>query len=165
LSLTATQLRASLSYDPEAGHFEWLTGQRRGQVAGCVDPTTGYCRIVIAGRPYAAHRLAWLYETGEWPADQIDHRNTVRSDNRWANLRAATASQNKSNCERYSNNKSGFKGVSYSGSAYKNKPWTAAITKDGATRRIGRFATKEEAAMAYAQAATRAHGEFARVGV
>jgi len=37
--------------------------------------------------------------TGEWPQNTIDHRNGIRTDNRWANLRAATQSQNNQNRE------------------------------------------------------------------
>lgn len=161
--LTADRLRSLLSYDKASGELLWLAGQRRGQIAGRLDESNGYCKITVDRRPYAAHRLAWFYVTGEWPADQIDHRNTIRSDNRWENLRAATASQNKANCSRYSNNQSGIKGVSPSGRL--NKPWTASIKKDGVCRRIGRYRTKEEAAAAYQIAANHLHGEFARAGV
>ena len=163
MGITANRLRAVLSYDPDTGIFRWLVGARRGRVADSVDVTTGYHRIKVDGASYGANRLAWLYMSGEWPADQVDHRNTVRSDNRWDNLRAATGSQNKANGNRYSNNTSGIKGVSPSGR--RNKPWSAVITKDGFTRRLGRYVTKEEADAAYRHAANHLHGEFARVGV
>jgi hypothetical protein len=162
-TLTADRLRAVVSYDPETGIFRRLTGPRQGKAIAGIDISTGYVRFWVDGGMYRANRLAWLYMTGQWPTEQIDHRNTVRADNRWANLREASRSQNKTNCHAYANNTSGIKGVSPSGRA--NKPWAAAISKDGVTRRIGRFVTKAEAARAYAEAASRLHGEFARVGV
>ena len=46
---------------------------------------------------YVAHRLAWLYMTGEWPRHEIDQINLDRSDNRFCNLRPANRSQNSAN--------------------------------------------------------------------
>jgi hypothetical protein len=43
----------------------------------------------IDGKQQRVHRLIWLYMTGEWPKDQIDHINNVKHDNRWKNLREA----------------------------------------------------------------------------
>lgn len=37
--------------------------------------------------------------TGDWPKDQIDHINRIKSDDRWENLREATQSQNSYNRE------------------------------------------------------------------
>ncbi len=96
--------------------------------------------------------------TGEW-VDEVDHENTVRSDNRWDNLRAATRGQNRANCGAYKNNTSGLKGVSF----YKRTgKWKAQIQASGKKTFLGYFLTKEAAHQAYAHAANEYFGEFAR---
>jgi len=49
--------------------------------------------------------------TGEWPATTIDHKDRVRSNNRWSNLRLATKQQQQENRSRARNNTSGVTGV------------------------------------------------------
>jgi hypothetical protein len=100
-TITAERLRQLLHYDPERGVFTWLSrpaerswntrfaGTRAGTINGL-----GYVVIGILGRRYKAHRLAWLYVHGEWPGRELDHINCDKSDNRIANLRPATRSQN-----------------------------------------------------------------------
>jgi hypothetical protein len=90
----------------------------------------------------------------------VDHENGDGLDNRRCNMRSATASQNKANTTRYANNSSGYKGV-YATNRKRN-PWSAQLRANGAIRHIGVFRTELEAAAAYDQAATLAHGEFAR---
>src|SRR4029450_2313606 len=112
--LTAERLRELLDYDPETGDFTWKVNRRcvrSGSVAGNVNCVDGYCYIGVDARRYHAHRLAWLYIKGAWPNDQIDHINGNKADNRFANLRQATHSQNQANGGRYSNNASGYNGV------------------------------------------------------
>jgi HNH endonuclease len=46
---------------------------------------------------YRAGRLAWLYMTGEWPKNQIDHINRDKADNRFCNLRDVTQTENMRN--------------------------------------------------------------------
>jgi hypothetical protein len=62
---------------------------------------------------YCAHRMAWLLMTGSWPADEIDHINHVKDDNRWGNLREATHQQNMKNQKMSRLNVSGYTGVSW----------------------------------------------------
>jgi HNH endonuclease/AP2 domain len=126
-------------------------------VAGLLDGD-GYRRITIKGRIYQAHQLAWLYMTGKWCSRVIDHRDGDPSNNRWANLRRATISQNNANRRIHRNNKCGFKGV------VRNHigRWCAAIYKDGRRYHLGSFATPEEAHAAYVAAARKLFGEFAR---
>lgn len=97
--------------------------------------------------------------TGQIPVEQIDHIDMNKANNRFVNLREATRSENYRNRTRYSNNKSGFKGVCFYPPTNK---WTAQITHLRKAKRIGYFDTPEEAHAAYCKAAQRLHGEFAR---
>lgn len=162
MRLTHDRLKTLLSYNPESGHFIWLvsTSNRAlvGTVAGCLCRKSGYVLIGIDGVVYKANRLAWFYMTGEWPAGIVDHRNTIRNDDRWDNLRLATQAQNLSNRGAQKNNTSGFKGVS----EYAPGRWCARVTASGKTRRMNGFSDPADAAMAYARMANEVHGDFAR---
>ena len=144
-----------LIYNPENGLFTWKVScgrKRTGDRAGCPSGN-GYIAIKIDGKRYLAHRLAWLYMTGEWPKDQIDHRNRSRGDNRWNNLREATASQNQANSKR----RGLLKGVT----RYRNK-WMAQIKINQKTHFLGNFDSIDKAHAAYVVAAAVAFGEYAR---
>jgi hypothetical protein len=157
--LTAERLSSILSYDPETGLFLWLESTspriRIGEQAG--SKTQGYINIQVDGVLYRAHRLAWLHVYGEWPEKGIDHINGISSDNRIANLREASQSQNTANARRKVTCQSGFKGVTL----YRNK-WVATIGKGGKKKHLGCFDTPEAAHAAYSAAAIVTHGAFAR---
>lgn len=87
---------------------------------------------------------------------ECDHINRNRLDNRRANLRWATRSQNSRNVKRKEPKK--YKGVQFLESANR---WRALITFEGVAYRLGAFATPEAAAFAYDFAAIALHGEFA----
>jgi HNH endonuclease len=97
--LTAKRLRKVLSYAPTTGIFRWnVSASSRapvGAIAGAKNGR-GYRQIRVGGRPYSASRLAWLYMTGKWPNSEISYVNGKPSDTRWANLREASSSQNRS---------------------------------------------------------------------
>lgn len=157
--ITADYLRSILNYDPDTGIFSWRAmGKGRKQNPGSLQH--GYLIIKLGRKPYRAHRLAWLYMTGEWPKDILDHKNFNRSDNRWENLRAATHSTNKANRPAPSNNSTGFKGVSF---RKKVGRYQASICKQRQQRHLGFFDTAEEAHAAYCLAANELFGDFARV--
>src|SRR5690606_33021363 len=88
-TLTRERLAEVLDYDPTTGIFLWKkpTGSRAvaGSVAGTVN-LSGYIQIQIDGTIYYAHRLAWLWMTGSWPNNEIDHSEMNPADNRWSNL-------------------------------------------------------------------------------
>lgn len=155
--LTAERLRQLLSYDPETGVFRRRVTQTNrnkvGDVAGTPNDK-GYLLIMVDGRRYLAHRLAWFYVYGEWPAGEIDHINRQRSDNRIANLRDATRSLNTQNTGMFSSNTSGKKGVSFHRASGK---WQARIGLDGRLIHLGVHATKELAALAYEEARAKYH--------
>ena len=96
-SLSQKYLREALHYDPDTGIFTWKVATascvKVGAEAGCVK-NDGYRAIGMGGKSYKAHRLAWLYVHGEWPKEQIDHINHIRTDNRMENLRPASGGEN-----------------------------------------------------------------------
>ena len=156
--LTAARLRELLRYDPETGDFFRLVALRGGKL-GVVPRTTsgnGYIYISVDGGKYLAHRLAWFWAHGEWPAEDIDHINCVRSDNRLANLRSVPRfvnNQNRSSV-RSDNKYSGIAGVSWHKHCAK---WRARITLHGVETQIGVYPTKEEASAAYIAEKRRLH--------
>ncbi len=170
-SLTAERLRALLSYDAATGSFVWrrreetslhetrFNARFAGTIAGCLDGN-GYRKIRIDGRLCKEHRLAWLYVYGRWPANQIDHINGVRDDNRIANLREATTAENGWNSGRRRNGTSDRKGVTWH---KRDRKWRARIRVSSREIHLGSFACPEEASRAYAEAAAKYHGEFARI--
>lgn len=156
-------IRSLLHYDPETGHLTWKVqrGSRAkvGAIAGCVRGTDGYlCVNIKECGMMQAHRLAWAIVTGVWPRRLIDHRNCVRADNRWENLREADDSANAYNQSIKRNNTSGIKGVNWDKT--KNK-FSAKIQIKKRRYTIGLYSTLEDAALAYESAAKRLHGEFA----
>lgn len=160
--LTQSRLKELLRYDTETGAFTWLVSRgrlaRAGDTAGSLHPN-GYAYIKIAGQSYRAHRLAWLYMTGNWPLHEIDHIDGNKAHNIWSNLREATRTQNNANKGIQSNNQLGVKGVNRRGGRYM-----ARISIAGKLRHLGCFSTQEEAHAAYVSAAVETHGEFARAG-
>jgi hypothetical protein len=153
--ITLERLREVLEYNPESGVWVWVgrTGKKSkpGKIAGSLD-NNGYVVIRIDKRIYKAGRLAWLYMMEEWPRTTIDHKNGVQADNRWANLREATYSQNNAN-RRTRDKRSGLKGVRPNG-----RRWCAYFCN----KYLGTFDTPEEASAAYLSAARARFGDFAR---
>jgi len=159
-------LQAILHYDPATGIFVWRirpdcpkTWNTRyaGKVAGYdwkASTNVTYRCIRIFDWPFLGHRLAYLYMTGEWPQETVDHRDLDGLNNAWDNLRPATKSP--APCT----NTSGLKGVSRQSGTRR---YRATIRVDGRQQWLGSFSTKEEAAAAYAAAAKAKSGEFARV--
>lgn len=159
--LTAEYVRSILSYDEETGQFSYRKrrGYRSaGQICGTVKKL-GYVAIIINRKAFMAHRLAWLYVQGEWPDGFIDHVNTIKTDNRIANLRVATPAQNNANQPLTSRNSSGFKGVTWHKRCGK---WQAAIKVSGKNIHLGLFESPETAHAAYMSAAKEHYGNFAR---
>jgi hypothetical protein len=155
-----------LSYEPETGLFRWKVQRnshggkvRPGAIAGT--PSYGYVAIKVLGRLWRAHRLAWLFMTGDVPPKgmEIDHINGERTDNRWANLRCVTRSQNNYNMGVSRRNVSGVKGVSW---VADRGQWLARLKIEGRIVHLSQFDEKERAIAARKEGERRYHGEFAR---
>lgn len=158
---TAEEVRERISYDPETGEFRWLTSVRQsrvGTIAGSVNH--GYRQILIKGRLYNAHRLAWLIMTGEWPKALIDHQNMQRDDNRWCNLREADKRLNARNTGRRVDNTSGYKGVAWDAGQGR---WRADINTGNGRKFLGFFDDPADGHLAYAAAAEKFFGEYGRL--
>lgn len=158
------EARASFDYDPETG---WLIRPRSTQGAkagrvGCRRPD-GYRCLSFRGRHQLEHRVIWLWMTGDWPDQLVDHINGDPSDNRWVNLRSADKRLNAQNrrCASGKNKHSGLLGVRPSPN---NKKWIAQIrvpcsesAQGSRCLHIGTFAKAEEAHAAYLAAKRQLH--------
>jgi hypothetical protein len=93
---------------------------------------------------------------------EVDHRNQNKLDNQRRNLRPATRGQNKANCGRQSNNKSGYTGVGWH--RYRGT-WQAYIQVKGKSMHLGYYpptiSGKKSAARAYNKAALIHFGDYA----
>ena len=150
MKITHEVLCQYLSYNKETGIFTWIVNKgkmRFGNIAGTLHPS-GYIRITLLNKKYAAHRLAWFYVTGVIPNNCIDHINSISKDNRFSNLRDVTILGNMQHMTKpMRNNKSGFLGVL----RHKNK-WQAKISINGKIKHLGLFDTPYDAHIAYVQA-------------
>jgi len=151
--LTAAQLRAAIQYNPDTGEFMRVSGTRLVPLK--FYEHCGYHYTTIGRKKYRAHRLAWMYVHGVWPAGQIDHINGNRKDNRMANLRDVSCSVNNQNMVKpKANNKSGFLGVDF---CHSTGMFRASIRINGKNVTLGRRREAAEAHALYVQAKRQNH--------
>lgn len=170
-----------IAYDPETGLISWKPcGPETFKSAHAWKVWTakfagkpirklsrGYVVVAYSGpdgtRYMQGHRIAWALMTGAWPAQEIDHINGRRSDNRWENLREATHTENNRHKAAESGSKTGVRGVypHHDGSGR----FIAQIRAEGRIKYLGTFDTKDAAAAARAEAARSAFGAFAGPGI
>lgn len=159
-------LRQLLRYEPETGKLFWrerpdnlfeegkhdarhtascwnskLAGKR---ALSCLN-SNGYYRGRVLRRSLLAHRVIWAMEHGEWPRDQIDHTNGVRTDNRLANLRESNHLKNGKNIKKKCTNTSGHTGVYWV--AARNR-WHSEITVNNNKISLGNHVSIELAVKA-----------------
>lgn len=104
----------------------------------------GYRSGMIFRKMFRAHKVAWAMHFGHWPADEVDHINGNRSDNRIENLRVVSHRDNARNKRKSRANKSGHVGVS----EYKPGKWRAYINTDTGMKHLGVFGSLEDAVSA-----------------
>src|SRR5882672_10833409 len=108
------RVRELFNYDPKEGKLRWRVDRiqmKAGDIAGSVRRGHGYIQVSVDGVIYRAHRIIWLWMTGEPPAERLDHKDLACAENSWANLRQATLSQNAANSLAHFDSMSGIKGV------------------------------------------------------
>lgn len=161
--LTQEDIKKIAHYDPETGIFTAL-GKRRGKktknwpTLGSTNGL-GYLQMKVGVEAFKLHRLAWLYMTGSFPAKALDHADTDRKNNKWANLREATQDENLHNTKNYKTNTTGAKGVSWK---KDRKKYSARINVANKSVFLGYFSSVAAAHAAYAEEARRRFGDFGR---
>lgn len=154
--LTQDYVRSLFEYDPETGVLTWKWRPREhfnsnrswngtntrcaGKVAGVLR-ANGYIELGIDCRLYKAHRIIWLWMTGDMP-DEIDHDDGIRDNNRFSNLKNGTHGGNMMNKSKRRDNKSGVCGVGWHKT---DRRWVAFITINGKQKRLGGFVNKDDA--------------------
>lgn len=159
-----SELLRLFEYSPSTGLLIWrwredaplhcnsrLAGKRAGRISGRKH------QVKMPNGLYPVHRVIFKIVYNSEP-DQVDHIDGDHFNNKLANLRGATASQNSCNQRKPKNNSSGFKGVHFSQNRF-----VARIAVAGRRIFLGSFSSPEEAGAAYKAAAVELHGQFARV--
>ena len=143
--ITQTKLKEILHYEPLTGIWTWLKPVakivKKGDKAGSLCKYSKYINIKIQYNTYRAHRLAYLYMTGNIP-EQIDHKDGIRHNNKWLNLKPANFDINAKNKALYKSSTSGITGVRY---RKKDKIWVANIGLNKKRMHLGSFKNKQDA--------------------
>ena len=150
-------VRELLDYNPETGDLTWKFRDSKWfsaegtwkswntKYAGkraCTERTNtnGYrykCqKTTLFNKAYLSHRVIWLWMTGEWPYQQIDHIDRDGRNNRWSNLRDVSFGANSRNMSLSRRNKSGVSGVYWDKRINK---WRSQVFFDGTEYRLGYF--------------------------
>lgn len=120
---------------------------------------TGY----VVGKPSGSKNVIKMHRyilSGIDSGKIIDHIDRNPLNNRRENLRICTQLDNAKNLSVGKNNRYGFKGI-----RPVNNKWAARIMVNRKEINLGRFKTKEEAALAYNKGALKYHGDFASLNV
>jgi hypothetical protein len=155
---TIKELREYLDYDPYTGALWWK--KARGSITAGASITginsRGYAQFKFNGYSLVAHRVVFALHHGHWPQPCCDHINGIKTDNRVANLRECTPSENQHNRAGSNNTTTGIKGVRRDKGGYLVRIYLNNIA------RTKWFHLLEDAAAYAKQLREQLHGEFAR---
>lgn len=165
-------LAECFNYDPETGDLRWrhrpqqhfstasvwrcFNSRDAGRRAGSPN-SSGYLTVRLDQKLLYAHRIAWEMGTGHAIPDGmvIDHKNGIVSDNRLANLRLATKSENAFNSK---GARQLPKGVYYNPD---RGDYSVSVRANGVAKRA-RVSTLSEAVTIAAAFREQMHGAFGR---
>lgn len=149
-------------FKTDASHKSHLT-RDAGKVVGCKS-ANGYLFAMVAGVTYPLHRLIWVLMNGDIPEGlYVDHKNGVRDDNRWENIKELVNwSQNQRNAGIRKDSLSGYKGVK----RLKSGRYWARVTppEGGQQISLGVYDTAEEAHVVVMKYNKDTFGKYARIG-
>jgi len=154
-------LKKTFFYDPLTGFWMYkingLGRINKGRIVSHTPNREGYCSISFDGLRYRTARLAIFYMTGHFPKGLADHRNRIRDDDRWENLRDVTPKVNSNNHVLYPNNTSGVNGVWLDKTTMKYRSYINNKDRNNKDRKrnrknLGYFDTIQEATFARIQA-------------
>ena len=157
--INVARLREVFHYDPKTGVLSRLSPRPKetpGAQVGHLS-RSGYIVVGIDRRVCRAHRVCWALHTGAWPLYEIDHRNGVRSDNRWVNLRDVKRHVNMHNKPRSNVSASGYQGVY----PLPSGGFMSTFSFDKKRHYVGVFRTAEAAYDAYLRRWAAVVGELA----
>lgn len=159
--ITQELLKEYLEY--RDGHLWWIKPRAKsisvGQQFGHTTKK-GYRRGIFFGKQVYEHNLIWFCHYGVWPANRLDHKDTIRDNNDINNLREATHQQNSFNRNSHKESTSKYKGVYW---CKRDKKWISAFTINGKINYVGRFDDEVEAAKAYDKAVKDVHGKYRKL--
>lgn len=147
-----SKLNEMFSYDQSSGALIRKPGGRGVKAGSTVgfSNSSGYRYVYVSGKYRGEHCVIWEMHHGEIPDGmEIDHINSVRSDNRIENLRLVSHTENMKKLMMYRNNTSGITGVSIHKQSGK---WQATIRFQGKKRFLGLFTSVEDAIKARKEA-------------
>lgn len=136
------RIREMLHYCPETGALTWRISRGNQVYAGGTAGTTnayGYRVVVLDGKFFMVHRLAFMFMLGRMPLPglDVDHIDRDRGNNAWANLREVSRAKNLRNM-----------------AAPEHKPpnvnrrgnrWQVTFSVENKTKYFGMYPTVEEA--------------------
>lgn len=153
-------------YNPSTGALTWKISPAQcikpDKVVGSINKLSGYRLLSFNKKTYRSHRIIWALMTGYWPSNNIDHINLNRADNRWVNLREATAQENMRNKKSAKNSSSHYKGVCWH---KRDKIWQSVLRIGGKNLHLGYFQNEADAAKAYNEKAKTLFGEFVNLNL
>lgn len=163
MELTVNRLYELYVVDIVAGtfHHKRTVGRACAESrAGYITSKGGYRVLCVDRKDYMEHNLIWFVATGGWPpvGREVDHRNRIREDNRFENLRIATRGQNCANASLRKDNKAGYRGVHFD---KEKKKYCVQVTVNKKTHTKGYYVDRHEAGRVAQEIRTRLVGEFA----
>lgn len=139
---TDPNLIRGLKYSPKTGlmyRSKLVKGGGRRQVVLTKVGKLGYKEISVKCTTYTQHRILYLIMGYNIPP-VVDHKNWIRSDNRWDNLQPSTLSENST--RRKNLPSSGYKGIYWS---ELKSTWEVRHYKDKKIYQVGTYNDLEEA--------------------
>lgn len=160
-------LETRLKYEPLTGKLYWLysdmmskrwNNRYAGKEAFVYKNIIGYKVGGLDNNTFLAHRIIYKM-INNVDAEEVDHINGDRSDNRAINLRASNKSTNQMNArKKHGNYTSKYKGVRF---FPRDKNWCATCNR----KHIGYFINEHDAAIAYNNEARKVFGDFAKLNI